>query len=93
MIVLAMLLEGEEFRCAEDIASTLRRLGFKISPQKMTGTLRRLCLEDSPMVAAAADPDYRLKFYRVTHFGHTQLNNHFAHSYRLRAAATSEPER
>ena len=77
MIVLALGLEGGEWRAAEDIASTLRRLGFVISPQKMAGSLKRLCAEALPMVEAKADEAWRLNFYRVTRFGDSQLGNHF----------------
>lgn len=83
MIVLALAMEGEEFRAAEDIASTLRRLGFVIGPQKMAGQLKRLCREDSPMIEARLDLEWRLNFYRVTRFGDCQLGNRFPKLWRF----------
>lgn len=84
LVVLAALIEGQEWRYAEDIASTLRRLGHSITPQKMTGTLRRLCAEDSPMFEAKVDEVWRLKLYRVTRFGYCQLESRFVHTRGLR---------
>jgi DNA-binding PadR family transcriptional regulator len=87
MIVLAVLLEGETARCAEEIASVLRRLGFVISPQKMAATLRRLCREDCPMIEARDDEDWRLKFYSVTPAGHCQLGNRYPRLQALERAS------
>lgn len=83
MIVLAALLEGQEWRQAEDIASTLRRLGFEISPQKMVGQLKRLAAEDLPMIEGRLGVWQRINEYRVTRYGRTQLSNHFAKTYAL----------
>lgn len=88
MIVLAALLEGGEWREAEDIASTLRRLGFKISPQKMVGQLKRLQREDSPMFEGRRDDYFPLTVYRVTGFGRVQLGNHFNNTRDLRRPNT-----
>lgn len=69
MIVLAALLEGGEWREAEEIASTLRRTGFVISPQKMVGQLKRLEREDSPMFERVHDDWRRLNRYRLSRPG------------------------
>lgn len=88
MIVLAALLEGGEWRQAEDIASTLRHVGFRISPQKMVGQLKRLIAEDSPMIESRLIDWMRLFEYRVTGFGRTQLGNHFSNTRDLRRPNT-----
>lgn len=77
MIVLGALMEGGLWRQAEDIASTLRRLGFVVSPQKMVGQLKRLEREDAAMFESKVIPWARLKEYRVTQYGRTQLRNHY----------------
>jgi hypothetical protein len=85
MIVLAARLEGGEWRMAEGIASTLRRLGFVLSPQKMVGALNRLLAEDSPMFERKPEQYAREVYvYRVTRFGDCQLGNRFPRTRGLR---------
>ena len=84
MIVLAATVAGGEWKTADNIAATLRRLGFKITPQKMVGHLKRLCAEDSPMIESRTNEWARLKEYRVTSNGDMQLGNRFPRTRGLR---------
>lgn len=81
MIVLAALLGASEhasgWQEAEVLASTLRLLGFVITPQKTVGQLRRLLAEDSPMLERRPVGWGDQYEYRVTRFGFTQLENRF----------------
>lgn len=81
MIVLAALVGASEYGTpwqeAEMIASTLRRLGFMITSQKMVGQLKRMLAEDAPMFESRLVSYRRLYEYRVTRYGLTQIENRF----------------
>jgi hypothetical protein len=77
MFILAMVLTGREWLCADEVSVVLRRLGFTLSAQKVAGVLRRLRREDSPMILGYLT-DWGGWEYSVTRCGDAQLGNRFS---------------
>lgn len=74
-VILAMLLRGREWLFADEVHGALRRLGFTLSPQKVSGILSRLRREEFPMVESRPWPC--MLQYKVTNHGRVQLGNRF----------------